>query len=54
MMRKLLKWPRPRSSISKARFKESLAYTRLSALTDIKLKAVMDSAVITPEDQEKF
>jgi len=54
MMRKLAQMAETEKLDQQSPFKESLAYTRLSALTDIKLKAVMDSAVITPEDQEKF
>jgi parvulin-like peptidyl-prolyl isomerase len=35
-------------------YKEVLVYSRLSTLTDIKLKDVMDSMTVTPEEVEKY
>jgi parvulin-like peptidyl-prolyl isomerase len=53
MMRTMSKMAKTEKLDERSPYKEVLAYTLLSTMTDIKLKDVMDSAVVKPEEIEK-
>lgn len=54
MMRTLSKMAVQEKLDQRSPGKEALEYSRLSTLTDIKAKDVLDSATVTPEEVEKF
>src|ERR1039457_4471231 len=54
MMRKLSQMAEQEKLDQRSPYKELLVYSRLNTLTDIKLKDVMDSVAVTPEEVEKF
>jgi parvulin-like peptidyl-prolyl isomerase len=54
MMRKLSRMAEQEKLDQRSPYKEALAYSRLSTLTDIKLRDVLDSLTVTPEEVEKF
>ena len=54
MMRKLSQMAEQEKLDQHSPYKEVLAYSRLSTLTDIKLKDVLDSVTVTPEEVEKL
>lgn len=54
MMRKLSAMAEQEKLDQKSPYKEALAYSRFSTLTDIKLKSVLDSMTVTPEEIEKY
>jgi parvulin-like peptidyl-prolyl isomerase len=54
MMRKLSQMAEQEKLDQRSPYKEALIYGRLSTLTDIKLKDVLDSMTVTPEEVEKF
>ena len=54
MMRKLSQMAEQEKLDQRSPYKDVLVYSRLSTLTDIKLKDVMDSMTVTPEEVEKY
>jgi peptidyl-prolyl cis-trans isomerase C len=54
MMRKLSQMAEQEKLDQRSPYKELLIFSRLNTLTDIKLKDVMDSVTVTPEEVEKF
>ncbi len=54
MMRKLSRMAEQEQLDQRSPYKEALVYGRLSTLTDIKLKSVLDSMIVTPEEVEKY
>ena len=54
MMRTLSQMAEKEKLDQRSPYKEALVYSRLSTLTDIKLKDVMDSMAVAPEEVEKF
>ena len=54
MMRKLSQMAEHEKLDQRSPYKEVLVYSRLSTLTDIKLKDVLDSMAVTPEEVEKY
>jgi peptidyl-prolyl cis-trans isomerase C len=53
MMRKLSQMAEQEKLDQRSPYKQLLAYSRLTTLTDIKLKDVLDSQPVTPEEVEK-
>jgi parvulin-like peptidyl-prolyl isomerase len=54
MMRKLSQMAEHEKLDQRSPYKEVLVYSRLSTLTDIKLKDVLDSMTVAPEEVEKY
>jgi peptidyl-prolyl cis-trans isomerase C len=53
MMRKLSQMAEQAKLDQRSPYKELLAYNRLTTLTDIKLREVLDAVTVTPEEVEK-
>jgi len=54
MMRTLSQMAEHEKLDQRSPYKELLVYSRISTLTDIKLKDVLDSVTVTPEEVEKY